>query len=740
MKQYLIFFAALLSAIIVGLIGYEWYKTNAAKQDQGYRTAAYLSQGMVIASSMKVASDSVFQYDGKLPCTAADYEASGYRLGVHDPKSMAPQVEVSGCGEFRLIYKAFDGTPAGQIVLQATENSESYGSLVKWTCVSPSYKDIQDAFPGCTYDGSMAASSAPDAPAASPQAADDRSSAIDTGESCGLDAVLYRSVFTDAVVDRTPQNRIAAIGPSRAEVFFFTEIVGASGKRISHQWFHNGVPVSSVQFDVGSDRWRTWSSKRLAAFGPGTLHIEVRDDDCLIGQESVRILDEEPPELQLYGPMSPYQAVEAALELTRTGNKRFDSVVQMTPVGELIRFDDGDTPLHRAIRTGNDVAVRALLADAEQKHKLGIRRGLQILYDYDAGGRQALDIARDTKQHRMISALEPLVARSSPEWVVSRARFTSAVRDGEPVDCRSEAYDDESSLTFFAEMTDAEGRQVKHEWIFDDAVRQTNEFTVGSGRWTTQSTRQFSTADVGQWRVKVTSVDGHVLRSEMLRFDELNDINESRRETYSKFPCNTDGSTLLSFARAYAPIARFEYLLQKGALLEPRFGKLMTIAVEGQNISLLRWLLDKGYAIDDSVGDGHTPLTLASELGHANTVLFLAQQGADLDLKNRLDRLTPIAYATTRDHAQVTRILLEWGAQPNDASSRKVSALARAVRACNRKSTRLLLEYGADPAISEGEGHRPIDYAEKCVAKGAWTAETPEFISLQRAEAQPSVL
>ena len=37
MKQYLIFFAALLSATIVGLIGYEWYKTNAAKQDQGYR-------------------------------------------------------------------------------------------------------------------------------------------------------------------------------------------------------------------------------------------------------------------------------------------------------------------------------------------------------------------------------------------------------------------------------------------------------------------------------------------------------------------------------------------------------------------------------------------------------------------------------------------------------------------------------------------------------------------------------
>jgi len=156
MKQYLIFFAALLSAIIVGLIGYEWYKTNAAKQDQGYRTAAYLSTGMALVASMKVVTDGAFQYDGKLPCSAEEYAAVGFRPPVHSPSGLEPGIDVTGCGEFRLIYKAFDGTPAGQIVMQATRNPESYGSSVAWTCTSPSYKDVERVFPTCTYDGSPA--------------------------------------------------------------------------------------------------------------------------------------------------------------------------------------------------------------------------------------------------------------------------------------------------------------------------------------------------------------------------------------------------------------------------------------------------------------------------------------------------------------------------------------------------------------------------------------------------------
>jgi len=412
---------------------------------------------------------------------------------------------------------------------------------------------------------------------------------------------------------------------------------------------------------------------------------------------------------------------------------KFDSVVTMTPPGELYRFDDGDTPLHRAIRTGNRQAVRALLVDAEKNQKRDIPRGLQILYDYDAGGRQALDIARDMKDFWMVDAIEPLLLRSFPEWAVSRATFTTAVGDGEPVDCRSEAFDDESSMTFFAELTDTADRQVKHEWVFDDRVVQTNEFSVGSDRWSTQSTHQFSPEDVGRWRVQVKTADGDVLHSESLRYDVLNDINKSRRESYGRFPCNIGGGTLSSFAMAYAPVARFEYLLQKDVLLEPWIEKLALVVVEGRNISLLRWLLTKGLAIDDGLGDGHTPLTLASEIGDANMVLFLLRHGADVGQQNRRSRFGPLGFAALHGHSLVTRILLEHGADPNGANRDGVTALRRAVRACDGESIRLLLEYGADPKIVDKRGDRPVDRIKSCLDRGVWTEETPDLLLLQRA-------
>jgi len=294
MKRFLIPFAAVLSALIVGLIGYEWYWSAKLKQ-QGLSpaAAAYLSQGMVLTATIKAATDSAWMMSGEIPCSAADYEAAGFRLPRQNSNDLTPWVEVTGCGELTLIFAGFEETPPGNIVVQATLDPDAFGTNFSWSCTSPSYASIEDHFSWCRFaegeaigipEASVAAST--DVPDSSPGETD----------SCGLGTVIYRSVFTEAVSDRTPQNRIAAIGPSRDEVFFFTEIIGASGKRVSHEWFHNSVPISSKPFDVEADRWRTWSSKRIAEFGPGTLHVEVRDDRCLIGQESIRILDKEPDE------------------------------------------------------------------------------------------------------------------------------------------------------------------------------------------------------------------------------------------------------------------------------------------------------------------------------------------------------------------------------------------------------------------------------------------------------------
>jgi hypothetical protein len=151
MKQFLITFAAVLSALVVGLVGYEWYKDAAMKQDQAYRTAAYLSQGLAIISPMRAATDSEWQMTGEMPCSAADYAASGFRPPRHNANTLTPWVEVTGCGEFTLNYGEFDGTPPGHILMQATLDPDAVGSYFSWSCTSPSYEAIQDYFSWCRF-------------------------------------------------------------------------------------------------------------------------------------------------------------------------------------------------------------------------------------------------------------------------------------------------------------------------------------------------------------------------------------------------------------------------------------------------------------------------------------------------------------------------------------------------------------------------------------------------------------
>jgi len=266
-------------------------------------------------------------------------------------------------------------------------------------------------------------------------------------------------------------------------------------------------------------------------------------------------------------------------------------------------------------------------------------------------------------------------------------------------------------------------------------VVQSNDFNIGSDRWTTPSTRQFSKEDIGRWLLRVKTAGGDILHTEDLRYVVLNEVNRGRRESYRNMPCDIGGATLLSFATAYAPIARFEYLLQNGARLDKWHSRLMTIAVEGRNISLLRWLLQKDFDIDATFHEGHTALTLATETGDANMVLFLLQQGANIDVENRRSRLPPLAYATLHNHSLITRVLLEHGANPNQVDNDKFTVLARAAHACNAESTRMLLEYGADPEIADKRGVRPVDRADRCIEKGAWTAQTPEHILLRQASA-----
>lgn len=105
------------------------------------------------------------------------------------------------------------------------------------------------------------------------------------------------------------------------------------------------------------------------------------------------------------------------------------------------------------------------------------------------------------------SAPEP-----GPRGDVSRAQFTSAVEDREPVDALTRVDADMDHVYFFSEIMDHEGGEIIHRWRYrDDQDMGEVRFDVGGPRWRVWSMKTLDPAWTGPWRVEVVTQDGEVL-------------------------------------------------------------------------------------------------------------------------------------------------------------------------------------------------------------------------------------
>lgn len=89
---------------------------------------------------------------------------------------------------------------------------------------------------------------------------------------------IARAVFTSNVDNREPVDKIGQLTNDHEKVYFFTEIRGMSGHKVTHRWEHAGEVKAELSFNVGSDRWRVWSSKNLQPQWVGEWIVTVVDD------------------------------------------------------------------------------------------------------------------------------------------------------------------------------------------------------------------------------------------------------------------------------------------------------------------------------------------------------------------------------------------------------------------------------------------------------------------------------
>lgn len=89
------------------------------------------------------------------------------------------------------------------------------------------------------------------------------------------DENVGRMVFTTEVVDRAPINDVDILSAVDNKIYFFSELLGLNGQTVSHRWVFDGQVMAEVPFDVGSNRWRVWSSKTLVPAWNGRWIVEV---------------------------------------------------------------------------------------------------------------------------------------------------------------------------------------------------------------------------------------------------------------------------------------------------------------------------------------------------------------------------------------------------------------------------------------------------------------------------------
>jgi len=110
------------------------------------------------------------------------------------------------------------------------------------------------------------------------------------------EGTVARAQFSTNVIDREPIDDIGPIVKVEygeiQNVYFFTDLRGMSGTRVVHRWTLDGDSQAEISFDIGGDRWRVWSSKRLLPGFDGKWAVEIVQDGEIIETRSFDYVDD----------------------------------------------------------------------------------------------------------------------------------------------------------------------------------------------------------------------------------------------------------------------------------------------------------------------------------------------------------------------------------------------------------------------------------------------------------------
>jgi hypothetical protein len=110
-------------------------------------------------------------------------------------------------------------------------------------------------------------------------------------------------------------------------------------------------------------------------------------------------------------------------------------------------------------------------------------------------------------------------AGGTPGSPVTRAVFTTAIENTEPVDSLGELYSDADRVFLFTELRNMDGEAVVHTWEYKGSVIARIHFQVEQPIARLWSDRRLTPDMQGSWRVVVTNASGTVLTEKTLDYN-----------------------------------------------------------------------------------------------------------------------------------------------------------------------------------------------------------------------------
>lgn len=101
---------------------------------------------------------------------------------------------------------------------------------------------------------------------------------------------------------------------------------------------------------------------------------------------------------------------------------------------------------------------------------------------------------------------------------VARSQFTTRIEDREPVDQVLVLNNDVTTLYFFTDVRNMEGRTVTHIWEYNGQAIARKQFSIKGPRWRVFSKKELDPSMTGKWTVIVKDDRGWPLTISVFRY------------------------------------------------------------------------------------------------------------------------------------------------------------------------------------------------------------------------------